>query len=401
MLQKLLHFIKYNNAFAIGFAIVFLGTSGAFAASPEVRTAAADAIYSQESQVISIDNSYIINKDLSSFMPRVEITNVTEDEEYYYVDYLFYTIDLADGVWQDVAKEQQMKVGKESLEGRDLGIYVTKQLKEVVDGELRRLTETQEIEKSIGESVKQIATAYGGLVGKFVDPTVESLPGYQPVIPEPVVVATPTIAKPVVNTTPSAPQPTVSSTTSGDESDTVPPEIQILGNNPAEVALGSSYVDLGAVVTDNLNNNLGIKAEGENQVDTDTVGDYTITYTATDQAGNTTIATRIVRVYDPNPTPVTPTESATTTATTTQTTPAEPATTTPATTTPTTPVEEPATTTPTTPTEPEPVTTTQDTPAEVTQPTQTDPATTTPETQPTEEQVQETPTEQASTTPTA
>jgi len=343
MLRKLAHFIKYNNALPIGVAVLLLSTTGALAASPEVREAAAGAVYSKESQVVSIDNSYIVNKDLSSYMPRVEITNVTEDEENYYVDYRFSTIDLEDGVWQDVTKGKQMKVGKVALEGKDLGLYVTRQLKEVVDGELRRLIETQEIEKGIGESQKQVATAYGGLIGKFVDPTVETLPGYEPVIPEPVSVVVP---KPAAeNSTDSSSEsssarPSTSSTTSGDESDTVPPSIQILGNNPAKITLGSSYIDLGAVVTDNVNTNLGIKTEGENLVDTDTVGDYTITYTAIDQAGNTTVATRIVTVYDPTPKPVTPVESATTTSATT--TPAEKETTPPATTTPEISADEPA-----------------------------------------------------------
>lgn len=82
-----------------------------------------------------------------------------------------------------------------------------------------------------------------------------------------------------------------------DQVDTEAPVISLFGNNPAYVEQGATYSDLGAQVTDNVNTNLGYTAEGE--VDTSTLGEYTITYTATDQVGNVGTATRTVVVYDP------------------------------------------------------------------------------------------------------
>jgi hypothetical protein len=78
-------------------------------------------------------------------------------------------------------------------------------------------------------------------------------------------------------------------------SDTEAPVITINGNNPAVIDLGASYNDIGATVTDNVNTNLGITVSGD-QIDTSVAGTYTVTYTATDQAGNSVTATRTVIV---------------------------------------------------------------------------------------------------------
>lgn len=81
------------------------------------------------------------------------------------------------------------------------------------------------------------------------------------------------------------------------ETDYSAPIITLSGNNPALIPQGSTYADLGAIVSDNVNENLGYQTEGE--VDTETLGEYTITYTAADQAGNVGTAERTVIVYDP------------------------------------------------------------------------------------------------------
>ena len=74
--------------------------------------------------------------------------------------------------------------------------------------------------------------------------------------------------------------------------DTVFPVITILGDNPATVELGSSYTDAGAT------SDGGETVSSSGSVDTNTVGTYTITYSATDAAGNTSTATRTVNVVD-------------------------------------------------------------------------------------------------------
>ncbi|MEI6843187.1 MAG: tail fiber domain-containing protein, partial [bacterium] len=98
----------------------------------------------------------------------------------------------------------------------------------------------------------------------------------------------------VSTTTPSA----IASTT---------PVITILGNNPAEITLGSSYVDLGATVTavnpdGTVNNNLGLHFTVDGlpvtdiAIDTATTSVHTIVYSATSGEGVTGYATRTVSV---------------------------------------------------------------------------------------------------------
>ena len=74
--------------------------------------------------------------------------------------------------------------------------------------------------------------------------------------------------------------------------DTVFPVITILGDNPASVELGSTYSDAGATT------NEGTISVVSNNVDTNLVGSYSVVYSATDTAGNTTTETRIVNVVD-------------------------------------------------------------------------------------------------------
>ena len=77
--------------------------------------------------------------------------------------------------------------------------------------------------------------------------------------------------------------------------DTAFPVITILGDNPATVELGSTYTDAGAT------SDGGETVSSSGSVDTNTVGTYTITYSASDAAGNTSTATRTVNVVDTTP----------------------------------------------------------------------------------------------------
>ncbi|MCH7530093.1 DUF5011 domain-containing protein, partial [Patescibacteria group bacterium] len=116
----------------------------------------------------------------------------------------------------------------------------------------------------------------------------------------------------------SATPPLTTQITSG-STDTSPPIITVLGNNPTEIDVGTSYIDLGATVEDNVNDNLGIQTlldgieVNQIQIDTTTEGVYTITYSATDQAGNIGTAERTVTVTDPYAITAEATETATTT----------------------------------------------------------------------------------------
>ena len=100
----------------------------------------------------------------------------------------------------------------------------------------------------------------------------------------------------------------------GTSTDAVAPVITVQGNNPANINVGDTYGDLGALVSDNVDQNLGIHAEACSQepvacsqfespelivLDTSAPNVFTITYSATDQAGNTGTAERTVNVLSP------------------------------------------------------------------------------------------------------
>ncbi|MFA6325210.1 MAG: DUF5011 domain-containing protein [Candidatus Paceibacterota bacterium] len=82
------------------------------------------------------------------------------------------------------------------------------------------------------------------------------------------------------------------------EVDTIPPIITILGDNPQTVYLGSSYIELGATALDILDGVCTVNKTGT--VDVDTLGNYIITYTASDVAGNISTSTRLVKVVSPH-----------------------------------------------------------------------------------------------------
>jgi len=78
--------------------------------------------------------------------------------------------------------------------------------------------------------------------------------------------------------------------------DIVPPIITIIGGVTLNVLLNDSYSDAGATAIDDIDGNLTVTSTGT--VDTTTPGDYTITYTATDSAGNVARAVKTVSVLN-------------------------------------------------------------------------------------------------------
>lgn len=324
--MSILSFIKYNNMFPIAISFVLLGAGGVFAATnPEV-------IFSSTKNVLSIDNTYIAGKDLSSYTPKIEIISVTEDDDYYHAVFKFTTIDLQNHVWQDVVKEQKINVSKMELgKDIDLGLYLTKQLKQIVDRELSYLHEVQaKASKNITQET--VATVYSGLLGKFLDSKTETFPGYTPVVLPPTPPSVPKTEEPIP--TPPLPDQAEPTPLPNPEStdpvlpednnfvDTIPPTIQILGDNPVNLIIGSSYVDLGVAVTDNINQDLEYQIYIDGMlfpsitIDTSTTSTYRIEYSATDEAGNTATAVRTVIVSLPESTAILPDIS--TTATTTE-----------------------------------------------------------------------------------
>lgn len=183
MMNRLLNFLQYHNAVPVALGILVLGAGATFAATNP------QAMYSQTQTPVSVDNTYIANKELSSYTPRAQIVQITEDADNYYVDYDFLTIDVQEYVWRDVSRRITLTVAKSALSGGNLAAYVTEQIKQNLDHEIDRLRESQTIARR-SVSQKTVATTYGGLIGAFLDETTETLPGYVPP-QEPVVLPAP------------------------------------------------------------------------------------------------------------------------------------------------------------------------------------------------------------------
>jgi hypothetical protein len=76
--------------------------------------------------------------------------------------------------------------------------------------------------------------------------------------------------------------------------DTTAPVITVIGNTTETIAVDSTYTDAGATALDDVDGVTTVNTTGT--VDTATAGTYTITYTSTDTAGNTSSVMRTVIV---------------------------------------------------------------------------------------------------------
>ncbi|MEY4487916.1 MAG: hypothetical protein RIQ79_424 [Verrucomicrobiota bacterium] len=84
--------------------------------------------------------------------------------------------------------------------------------------------------------------------------------------------------------------------------DTTAPVISLSGASTVSVNWGSSYTDAGATATDNVDSSVTVTTSGS--VNTTIPGAYTLTYSASDVAGNTATLTRTVTVVIANATVV-------------------------------------------------------------------------------------------------
>jgi len=191
MLNKIIHFIKYHNAFVFIFVMVFVGFSVTMAASPDLREGVSDALVSSEETVRSIDNALILAADLDSFDMALQVQGVDEDDENYYVGYEFKTIDIEDGAWQEVVEEKVLVISKKAIGDKiDLGVYVGEELNEVAGNQIAYLLEVQQKEKKKGQAPKIVSVRYAGLIGKFLSPKEKVFSGYEVVVKQPVVIMT-------------------------------------------------------------------------------------------------------------------------------------------------------------------------------------------------------------------
>lgn len=366
MIGKIVNFIQYNNFFTLTLMFVFMGASATFAASPDARA----SIIDQKETIRSVDNTYLINTDFTTFNVGLKITAVKEDDEWYYIDYAYNTAEVVDYVWMEVSKSASMKVTKKELGAKDLGLYVAEQLGQVTDEKLAYLQDIQKREKKVGITQKIVATEYSGLVGQFLSTEEKTFDGYVPVKP-PILVAAfqstgenTTVIGTELGTTYGVPTPTP----------LTPDQIQNLISDAVRQLLAGNTATTTASTTIAV---ADTPTTGGGSTPVISTGTTTTSTTSTTSVAATTSTTTPAATG--TSTPVTTTSVATTT----------PVVNAPATTTPTTvtPVTEPAaTTTPVAPVVVEP------TPA-------TTPAEPTSEPTPTPTPTEPTPTESATTTP--
>jgi hypothetical protein len=81
------------------------------------------------------------------------------------------------------------------------------------------------------------------------------------------------------------------------DSDSTGPVITLNGDSEVKSVLNQPYTDLGATAKDDTDGDVTVTTDAAD-VNKDLTGTYTVTYTATDKAGNTSTATRTVRVYN-------------------------------------------------------------------------------------------------------
>jgi hypothetical protein len=74
------------------------------------------------------------------------------------------------------------------------------------------------------------------------------------------------------------------------------PVISIIGGSPVTQVVNTAYVDQGATAVDNVDGDITSKIITTSTVDISVVGSYSVNYSVTDMAGNTTVVTRIVNV---------------------------------------------------------------------------------------------------------
>ncbi len=98
--------------------------------------------------------------------------------------------------------------------------------------------------------------------------------------------------------------------------DTEKPIITIIGEKEITIEKGSEYKDEGAKATDNIDGDITSKIKTSNKLEPNKVGEYKITYTVTDKAGNTAEDVRTVKVIEATTTTKTTTKKNTTKSTT-------------------------------------------------------------------------------------
>ena len=176
-MKKIIHFIKYNNAFTIILALVMFSAAGALANETSREAIVGKTVVTRT----GMDNTGIISADLDGFNMGLKIKSAREDDKFYYVNFDYNAIDAKDGVWQTVKKEKNINVSKIRLGDMDLGLYLAEELKQLTEREMAYMKEVQSIEKNKGAQKQVESVEYTGLKGLVFNDETKEIAGYNPV----------------------------------------------------------------------------------------------------------------------------------------------------------------------------------------------------------------------------
>lgn len=76
------------------------------------------------------------------------------------------------------------------------------------------------------------------------------------------------------------------------------PQIALYGDNTINIYVGDNYNEPGYLVTDNCDENIENKISVTGDIDNNKIGDYILTYSVTDESGNSTKVERTIRVIN-------------------------------------------------------------------------------------------------------
>ena len=172
MLEKILNFIKYNNATIIILAIILILGGGALAAGPE-------GVGQKKVRLENIDNRLLIAADLGNFNMDFKIEKVEADADYYYATYSYLDLVILDQAWQYQLNSKTQKISKKIKQ--DLGEYLAGFLSKHRQARARQLKEERRLADLAGEQRRVEVTEYSGLIGKTLDLAAKVFPGYEPV----------------------------------------------------------------------------------------------------------------------------------------------------------------------------------------------------------------------------
>ena len=183
MFNKLLNFIKYNNAAVIVAIIIFIIGTGALAS----ETGRA-AVGQKQTTIEGVDNALLLAADLDNLDLEYKIEKIEADSRLYYITYTYIDLIKKENVWQYQLQEKVRKVSRRLDE--DLGEYLAEELSEEYQAKINDLKKAQVEAREAGQENRVEITEYSGLIGKALNAASKVFPNYNPVkktvLPSPV-----------------------------------------------------------------------------------------------------------------------------------------------------------------------------------------------------------------------